>query len=98
MDRNGGANMKFLKQLLCDHDYGMLGKWDCTCKNGSETWNVPIYFLECKKCGKNKVVRDSDVFYNTHTLVMVELWLKGQIKIDFTEEGFAKVRSYDEDY
>ena len=87
-----------LKQLFCRHNFGMLGKWDCTCKNGNETWKVPIYFLECPKCGKRKVVRDSDVFYNSHTLEMVKLWLKGQVTIEFNDEGFAQVKSYDEDY
>jgi hypothetical protein len=91
---------EFLKRLFCKHNYGYKGVWNCTFRliEKDEISSVPIYFFECRKCGKRKVIRDSDYLYNNHILDLTKLWLKGEIEVDFSDDNRIQVKRYDEDY
>ena len=91
---------KFIKQLFCKHTYGCKGVWKCTFKyiEGDKEKFVPIHFFECSKCGKRKLVKESDFFYNSNILSIAKLWLKGELEVDFSDGNKIQVKRYDEDY
>ena len=91
---------KLIKQLFCEHRYGCKGVWRCTFKytERDKEKPVPIHFFECSKCGKRKIIKESDCLYNSNILNMAKLWLKGELEVDFSDSNKIQVRRYDEDY
>jgi len=90
---------EFLKRLFCKHNYGMVGTWSCTYSyNGKKETPVPVYFFECTKCHARKVIKDSDMYYTTHISKLIRLWLKGQIIVDFKDDGRVVIRGYRDSY
>ena len=69
----------------CPHEYKQVGFIPYTTLGEDGSCNVPCYFLECKHCGKRKVLRESDYAYTDAFLDMIDLWTKGQFKINFKE-------------
>lgn len=69
----------------CEHEYKQVGYISATVENDGVSLGVPCYFLECKKCGKKRVLRESDFNYKDSFLEMMNLWEKGQFKINFKE-------------
>ena len=69
----------------CPHEYKQVGFIPCTTLGEDGICDVPCYFLECKHCGKRKVLRESDYAYTDAFLDMIDLWTKGQYKINFKE-------------
>ena len=67
----------------CPHDYKLVGEIPATAVHEGVTYDVPCYFLECKNCGKRLVLRESDYNYRDSFLEMLNLWEKGQYKINF---------------
>ena len=71
----------------CPHEYKQVGFIPYTTLGEDGLCDVPCYFLECKHCGKRKVLRESDYAYTDATLDMIDLWIKHQFKIDFKNAG-----------
>ena len=69
----------------CPHEYKQVGFIPYTTLGEDGLCDVPCYFLECKHCGKRKVLRESDYAYADAFLGMIDLWTKGQFKINFKE-------------
>ena len=69
----------------CPHEYKQVGFIPYTTLGEDGLCDVPCYFLECKHCGKRKVLRESDYAYTDAFLDMIDLWTKGQFKINFKE-------------
>ena len=70
--------MNFFAQLFCRHNYVVYDTISCTFKfENEEVKSVPIRMLVCSKCGKRKVLRDEDFYYNKNVLQLVNLWKKG---------------------
>ena len=67
----------------CPHEYKQVGFIPYVTLGEDGPCNVPCYFLECKNCGKRKVLRESDYAYTDAFLDMIDLWIKHQLKIDF---------------
>lgn len=67
----------------CPHEYKLVGEIPATAVHDGVTYDVPCYFLECKNCGKRLVLRESDYNYRESFLDMLNLWEKGQYKINF---------------
>jgi hypothetical protein len=90
----------FLKRLFCKHNYGYKGVWKCTFRFMAKDKEspVPIHFFECRKCGKRKIIKESDCLYNNNILNLAKLWLKGEIDVDFSDDDRVQVKRYDEDY
>ena len=91
---------KFIKQLFCKHKYEYKGVWKCTFKytEKDKASLVPIHFFECSKCGKRKIIKESDNFYNSDIVNIAKLWLKDEIDIDFSVNDKIQVKKYDKDY
>lgn len=69
----------------CSHEYKQVGFIPVVDFNEEGSFNVPCYFLECKHCGKRKVLREASYAYSDAFLDMLDLWIKGQFKINFKE-------------
>ena len=67
----------------CPHEYKQVGKISAKAIHDGITYDVPCFFLECKHCGKRRVLREPDFNYSDSFLDMLDLWEKGQYKIDF---------------
>jgi hypothetical protein len=67
----------------CPHEYKLVGEIPEIVVHDEVTYDVPCYFLECKNCGKRLVLRESDYNYRESFLDMLNLWEKGQYKINF---------------
>ena len=67
----------------CPHEYKLIGEIPATASHDGEVYDVPCYFLECKNCGKRIVLRENDYNYRDSFLDMLNLWEKGQYKINF---------------
>lgn len=67
----------------CSHEYKQVGFIPYVTLGEEGPCDVPCYFLECKNCGKRKVLRESDYAYTNAFLDMIDLWVKHQLKIDF---------------
>lgn len=67
----------------CQHEYKEVGFIPYITLGEEGPCDVPCYFLECKSCGKRKVLRESDYAYTDAFLDMIDLWIKHQLKIDF---------------
>ena len=67
----------------CPHEYKQVGFIPYVTLGEEGPSDVPCYFLECKNCGKRKVLRESDYAYTDAFLDMIDLWIKHQLKIDF---------------
>lgn len=78
----------------CPHDYKLVGEIPATAVHEGVTYDVPCYFLECKNCGKKKVLRENDYNYRDSFLDMLDLWERGQYKINFKSYQ-NKVTSYE---
>ena len=74
---------------FCKHDYEIVGTWNCRFKFEDDCiMSVPMDFLVCKKCGKRKLLKDKDCYYNNSVLRRALLWEKGQLsteEFDFEE-------------
>ena len=70
----------------CPHEYKQVGFIPATTVGEDGiSYEAPCYFLECKHCGKRKVLRESDYAYTDAFLDMIDLWVKHQFKINFKE-------------
>lgn len=69
----------------CPHEYKQVGFIPCATSGEDGLYDVPCYFLECKHCGKRKVLREPNYAYTDSFLDMIDLWTKGQFKINFKE-------------
>ena len=69
----------------CPHEYKQVGFIPYVTLGEDGPCDVPCYFLECKHCGKRKVLREPDYAYTDAFLDMIDLWTKGQFKINFKE-------------
>lgn len=67
----------------CSHEYKQVGFIPYITIEEEGPRDVPCYFLECKSCGKRKVLRELDYAYTDAFLDMIDLWIKHQLKIDF---------------
>ena len=67
----------------CPHEYKLVGEIPATAVHDNDLYEVPCYFLECKNCGKRIVLREPDYNYRDSFLDMLNLWEKGQYKINF---------------
>ena len=74
-------------KLFCKHEFVQYDELPCTFKFEDDyIVKVPITLLECKKCGKRKVIRSDKWYYDDTLLAKVELWRKGQFnweKVDW---------------
>lgn len=51
-----------LKQLFCNHKFGVCGNIPCTVEDVKGlVKNVDVLFLECKKCGKRKTLKSKKI-------------------------------------
>ena len=78
----------------CPHEYKQVGEIHAIAVHEGVTYDVPCYFLECKNCGKRIVLRENDYNYRDSFLDMLDLWKKGQYKINFKSYQ-DKVTSYE---
>lgn len=67
----------------CSHEYKQVGHIPYVTIGEEGPRDVPCYFLECKNCGKRKVLRELDYAYTDAFLDIIDLWTKRQFKIDF---------------
>lgn len=83
--------MKFLKQLFCEHHYFIWDEMPCIFELDSGIKiNVPITLMECEKCGKRIVLRDTDYFYNTSLLRKINIWKKGMFDWERIERNVER--------
>ena len=69
----------------CSHEYKQVGFIPYVTLGEEGPCDVPCYFLECKHCGKRRVLREANYAYSDSFLDMLDLWTKGQFKINFKE-------------
>ena len=69
----------------CPHEYKQVGNIPARATHDGTTYDVPCFFLECKHCGKRKVLREPDFNYLDSFLAMLDLWERGQYKINFKD-------------
>lgn len=83
----GKMGEKMFENLFkkCAHEYKQVGYIPATAQDKEGSIDVPCYFLECKKCGKRRVLREPDFNYTEAFLEMINLWKKGEFKINFKE-------------
>ena len=68
----------FLKQLFCKHEYTVIGI--------IEAQGYFTYFIECKFCGKRKVIKSSMLVYSKQLRTLINMWKKHEIEINFEEK------------
>ena len=85
---------RFFKQLFCSHNFQDFDRLDCTIRyEDNKVDRCPITLLICSKCGKRKVIRDRDWYYNTELLEKVKLWEKGLYNFqNYTEHKTIPLR------
>lgn len=73
---------KLLDRLFCKHAYDILGEI-CFWKD-----NTPFYtyFMQCKNCGKRKILTDDSLEFSKQTRELFKMWKKEEVEIDFDEE------------
>lgn len=70
--------MNWLSKLFCKHNYIQYDYLPCTLKlEDGSIINVPMTLMQCEKCGKRIVLKDSDWCYNRDLLQKVDLWRRG---------------------
>lgn len=70
--------MGWFSKLFCKHNYVQFDQLHCTIKmDDGSLYGVPMTLMECEKCGKRIVLKDSDWCYNKNLLQKVDLWKRG---------------------
>lgn len=76
-----------LKQFLCKHRYNYMGRINATFIIKKDTYDVPINCYECIFCGKRKVVKYDNFYYNPVLLETLKMWENKETELDFNDES-----------
>lgn len=82
--------IKFFERLFCKHKYAI----DSVEKKYEDSAgclkSAVFYFLECKECGKRRVVPPGWLTYSSQTKELFRLWERKEIEIDFNNAADNK--------
>ena len=74
---------KLFKKVFCKHNFQVYDTLPCvlTLDDGTKC-DVPVTMLICSRCGKRKLIKDSDFCYNENLLQKLKLWERGEFDFE----------------